>query len=162
MESARDSLFALPEVGELLRVLSRLAVSLVLGAALGYERERAGKAAGLRTHALVALGATVFVAAGTDAGMTPADISRVVQGIVAGIGFLGAGAILKVVRKREVEGLTTAANIWFTAAVGTAVGAGHLWLPVAGTVMALLVLRVLARLEPRARPRPQPDGGRET
>jgi putative Mg2+ transporter-C (MgtC) family protein len=158
MEAAGESLFALPQAAEFVHVLSRLLVSLVLGAALGFERERAGKAAGLRTHALVALGATMFVAAGTEAGMTPEGLSRVVQGIVAGIGFLGAGAILKVVRRREVEGLTTAANIWFTAAVGTAVGAGHLWLPVAGTVMALLVLGALSRLEPR--PRPPDDGGR--
>ena len=144
-----DALFDLPDGWQLARVSARLLVAITLGGLLGYERERAGKAAGLRTHMLVALGAALFVLAPLEAGMPIADLSRVIQGIVTGIGFLGAGAILKRVRRMEIEGLTTAANIWFTAAVGTAVGSGQLWLPVLGTVLALIVLAALRRLEAR-------------
>jgi putative Mg2+ transporter-C (MgtC) family protein len=111
-----------------------------------------GKAAGLRTHMLVALGAALFVLAPLEAGMTVADASRVIQGIVAGIGFLGAGAILKIIERREVEGLTTAAGIWFTAAVGTAVGTGQLWVPIVGTSLAWIVMSALRRVESRIDP----------
>ena len=149
MGSLQDALFELPDAGHLVRVTGRLLVSLVLGGLLGYERQRAGKAAGLRTHILVAMGATLFVLGPVEAGMTVADLSRVIQGIVAGVGFLGAGAILKLVNRERVEGLTTAANIWFTAAIGTAVGSGHLWLPILGTTLALAVLVLLGYLERR-------------
>jgi len=149
MGPLQDALFEVPDPGHLARVAGRLMVSLVLGGLLGYERERAGKAAGLRTHILVALGATLFVLGPIEAGMAVADLSRVIQGIVAGIGFLGAGAILKLVQHERVEGLTTAANIWFTAAIGTAVGSGHLWLPILGTTMALVVLVLLGYVERR-------------
>jgi putative Mg2+ transporter-C (MgtC) family protein len=149
MGPLQDALFEVPDPGHLARVGGRLMVSLVLGGLLGYERQRAGKAAGLRTHILVALGATLFVLGPVEAGMSVADLSRVIQGIVAGIGFLGAGAILKLVERERVEGLTTAANIWFTAAVGTAVGSGHLWLPILGTTLALAVLVLLGYLERR-------------
>lgn len=149
MDPLRDALFDMPDAAHLLRVGARLLVALVLGGMLGYERERAGKAAGLRTHILVALGSSLFVLGSLEAGMSLADLSRVIQGIVAGIGFLGAGAILKRVDRDEVQGLTTAANIWFTAAVGTAVGSGHLWLPIMGTALALLVLVLLGRMESR-------------
>ena len=145
----QDALFEVPDAGHLVRVTGRLLVSLVLGGLLGYERQRAGKAAGLRTHILVALGATLFVLGPVEAGMSVADLSRVIQGIVAGVGFLGAGAILKLVDRERVEGLTTAANIWFTAAIGTAVGSGHLWLPILGTTLALAVLVLLGYLERR-------------
>jgi putative Mg2+ transporter-C (MgtC) family protein len=157
MDPLQDALFEVPDPSHLVRVSGRLVVSLVLGGMLGYERERAGKAAGLRTHILVALGATLFVLGPIEAGMSVADLSRVIQGIVAGIGFLGAGAILKLVEKGRVEGLTTAANIWFTAAIGTAVGSGHLWLPILGTTLALVVLVVLGYLE-RRWSRRGPDG----
>jgi putative Mg2+ transporter-C (MgtC) family protein len=149
MDPLRDALFDVPSAGQLARIGARLLVALVLGGMLGYERERAGKAAGLRTHILVALGSSLFVLGSLEAGMSLADLSRVTQGIVAGIGFLGAGAILKRADRDEVQGLTTAANIWFTAAVGTAVGSGHLWLPIIGTVLALLVLVMLGRMESR-------------
>jgi putative Mg2+ transporter-C (MgtC) family protein len=151
LDPLRDALFDVPDGAQLVRVGARLLTALVLGGLLGYERESAGKAAGLRTHILVALGAALFVLAPLEAGMSVSDLSRVIQGIVAGIGFLGAGAILKLTQEKEVQGLTTAANIWFTAAVGTAVGGGHLWLPVSGTVLALLVLRGLRVWEERIR-----------
>jgi putative Mg2+ transporter-C (MgtC) family protein len=122
---------------------ARLLLAAGLGGLLGYERGRHGRAAGLRTHVLVAVGAALFVQASVQAGARPADLTRVVQGIATGIGFVGAGAILKLGPPVQVRGLTTAAGIWLTAGVGTAVGLGHVWLPVAGTVLALgaLVIR---------------------
>ena len=152
-----DALFVLPDADDALRVSVRLATALVLGAVLGYQRERAGKAAGLRTHILVALGAALFVLAPLEAGMSVGDLSRVLEGVITGIGFLGAGAILKLTKRREVQGLTTAANIWFTAAIGVAVGSGHLWLPVLGTALAWLVLGVVGRMEARLDPPAAPE-----
>jgi putative Mg2+ transporter-C (MgtC) family protein len=142
-----DDLFHLPDVEQMLRVFVRLILAALLGGLLGAERQRAGKAAGLRTHMLVALGAAVFVLFPTEAGMGMADLSRVIQGVATGIGFIGAGTILKRTDTEEIQGLTTAANIWLTAAVGLAVGAGQLWLPIACTLCALVILSVLARYE---------------
>ena len=100
------------------RVSSRLLIATILGGLLGYERERKRKAAGLRTHMLVALGAALLVLVPVQAGMSLEDISRVIQGLVTGIGFLGAGTILKGSSVENVKGLTTAAGIWLTAAIG--------------------------------------------
>src|SRR6266851_1835629 len=88
--------------------------------------------AGLRTHMLVALGAALFTLIPQEAKMETADISRVIQGIAAGIGFLGAGTILKLGEEHRIQGLTSAASVWLTAAAGTAVGAGWLWPAVVG------------------------------
>src|ERR1700690_4310162 len=88
----------------------------------------ASSAGGLRPHILVALGAALFVLAGREASFTSADTSRVVQGIITGVGFLGAGTILKLVDKDVVHGLTTAATIWVTAGVGVASVLAPLWL----------------------------------
>src|SRR4051812_25300845 len=85
----------LPGMAQVLRMVVRLLLAAALGGVLGYHREREGKAAGLRTHMLVTLGAALFVAASEAYGMKTADLSRVIQGIVTGIGFLGGGAILK-------------------------------------------------------------------
>lgn len=125
----------------------RLVLAVVLGAAIGYERERRGKDAGLRTHMLVTLGATLFVLVPATSGMDTADASRVMQGVVAGIGFLGAGAILKQETGKEVKGLTTAASIWVAAAVGMSIGYGREATAVASTLIALFVLGVVRRLE---------------
>ena len=100
------------------RVSSRLLIATILGGLLGYERERKRKAAGLRTHMLVALGAALLVLVPVQAGMSLEDISRVIRGTVTGIGFLGAGTILKGSSVENVKGLTTAAGIWLTAAIG--------------------------------------------
>ena len=135
--------------GHVLLFLARLGLAVVLGTILGLDRERVHSAAGLRTHMLVCLGAAVMVLAGHVAGFGHDASSRVIQGIVAGIGFLGAGTILKVSDKVEVYGLTTAASIWVTAAVGIAAGLGHLWLSVVATLLGWLVLRPLKRLEKR-------------
>ena len=141
--------FALPSLVAVANTAARLVVAAVLGGALGWERERVGKAAGLRTHMLVALGSALFVVASRQAGMSGSDLSRVIQGIATGIGFVGAGAILKSPEEHQVHGVTTAASVWLTAAVGMAVGTGALWLPVLGVLLALVILTVLRGLEPR-------------
>lgn len=130
---------------QLTQVTVRLVMAALLGAILGFERELKGKAAGVRTHMLVALGAALFVLVPRMAGADDAALSRVVQGIVAGIGFLGAGTILKGHDQdvSNVKGLTTAAGLWMTAAIGVAAGMGREATAVISTVLALLVLGVM-------------------
>src|SRR5947209_11767128 len=110
-----------------LRVLVRLALAVGLGGAIGFERERERKQPGMRTHMLVALGSALFVLVPLEAGGDMRDVTRVIQGIAAGIGFLGAGSILKLGGEQEIKGLTTAASVWLTASIGIAVGGGWLW-----------------------------------
>jgi len=133
------------------RVALRMAVALLLGAAIGWDRERHEAEAGLRTHMLVALGAALFVLVPAEAGMGSDGVSRVVQGIVSGIGFLGAGAVLKRADQGNIQGLTTAASIWATAAVGIAAGLGREATAVLATVFVLLVLGAMRRLGRRIR-----------
>ena len=130
---------------EVTRILLRLLMAAILGAVLGFERESKGKAAGVRTHMLVSMGAALFVLAPSMAGADEQALSRVVQGIVAGIGFLGAGTILKGNGRdaSHVKGLTTAAGLWMTAAIGTAAGMGREATALISTVMALLVLATM-------------------
>ncbi|MBB1521196.1 MgtC/SapB family protein [Aquipseudomonas guryensis] len=148
-----DEFSDLGQVEHLTRATLRLLLAVLLGGVLGYEREVKGKAAGVRTHMLVCLGASVFVmlleleGAGHDA------LSRVIQGVAAGIGFLCAGTILKGQDISNVQGLTTAAGLWATAAIGVAVGLGHEATAVLGTLMALLILHVVPLLLD-----PKPDG----
>ena len=129
--------------------LARLGLAAVLGAVLGINRELIQSAAGLRTHILVCLGAAVMTLGGAAAGFGHDASSRVIQGIIAGIGFLGAGTILKLTDRIEVHGLTTAASIWLTAGVGIAAGLGHFWLSAAATLVGWLVLGPLKRFEKR-------------
>jgi putative Mg2+ transporter-C (MgtC) family protein len=131
------------------RIVIRLAVAVILGGMIGYERERSGKAAGLRTHMLVSVGAALFVLAPLQAGMTVQDLSRVLQGVIAGIGFLGAGTIIKLNAGGGVKGLTTAASIWLTAAIGIAAGMGKEVIAIVSTLLALAILDLLRRLERR-------------
>jgi putative Mg2+ transporter-C (MgtC) family protein len=145
-----DEFFVLPDTVQMVRVVIRIAVAAVLCGLIGVERERAGKAAGLRTHMLVGVGAALFVLFPAEAGMEMTDLSRVIQGVATGIGFIGAGTILKRTDTEEVQGLTTAASIWLTAAIGLSVGAGQLWLPVVSTVCAWIILFVLARFDSKA------------
>ena len=135
----------LPDVAQVIRMSVRLLIAALLGGLLGYDGERAGKSAGLRTHMLVSLGAALFVLLPQQAGMSDADISRVIQGVVDGVGFLGAGAIVKGSREAEVQGLTTAAGIWLTAAVGIAAGLGREASATLGAVLAFLILSALSR-----------------
>jgi putative Mg2+ transporter-C (MgtC) family protein len=136
-----------PDTEAMTRITVRLIVAMIFGAVIGIQRERAGKPAGLRTHMLVALGAAVFVIASGEFGMNADSISRVIQGLVTGIGFLGAGAILKLYDKRAVEGLTTAAGIWMTAALGVAVGLGRFGLALVATFLAWMTLSLVRQLE---------------
>ena len=133
---------------ELPEIALRLGAALVAGGLIGLDREIKKRPAGLQTHALVSLGAaiTVLVVAGASAGSGD-PLSRVVQGIITGIGFLGAGVIMQYERERRVEGLTTAASIWTAAALGMACGAGYLALACAGLAAILFVLVVGGRVE---------------
>ncbi|MEE1868518.1 MULTISPECIES: MgtC/SapB family protein [Pseudomonas] len=131
---------------QLTQVTIRMLMAALLGAVLGFERELKGKAAGVRTHMLVAMGAALFILVPRMAGIDDAGLSRVVQGIVAGIGFLGAGTILKGRDQEDsshVKGLTTAAGLWMTAAIGVAAGMGREATAVISTLLALLVLGVM-------------------
>lgn len=125
---------------QITRIVLRLTLAGLLGGLLGFERESRGKAAGVRTHMLVCMGAAMFVLVSQQAGILQADISRVLQGVIAGVGFLGAGAILKSEDDSRVKGLTTAAGIWLTAAVGVAAGMGRETTAVLSTLLALGVL----------------------
>ena len=129
-----------PDRKRLIIVLLRVFAAVLLGAVVGLERERAGKPAGLRTHMLVSLGTAVVVIACQDSTMSLDGLSRVIQGIVTGIGFIGAGTILKLNEQREIQGLTTAAGLWMTAAIGVAVGLGILGVAVIGTLVTVLIL----------------------
>lgn len=134
------------------QLVLRLAVAALLGGFLGYERAHAGKAAGMRTHMLVAVGCALFILVPHHVGMSDDGISRVLQGLTAGIGFLGAGAILKVGQRGEVHGLTTAAGIWLTAAIGVAVGMGRIVSAMLATLLAWVILHVVTRIEARLTP----------
>jgi putative Mg2+ transporter-C (MgtC) family protein len=101
----------------------------------------------LRTHILVALGTTMFVLASTSSGMSLDAVSRVIQGLATGIGFIGAGAILKLSDTREIQGLTTAAGIWMTAAIGVAIGLGNLGLAILATALTWIILASFEQFE---------------
>jgi putative Mg2+ transporter-C (MgtC) family protein len=131
----------------LLDLTTRLVVACLLGAILGMEREVHRKAAGLRTNALIAFGSALFTIIGMEMATSGADPSRVASTIVTGIGFLGAGAILRT--GRNVQGLTTAATIWVNAAIGMAVGTGAYGLGVSAAVITLVVLWIVGVLERR-------------
>lgn len=140
----------LPDLEHATRVTLRLVLASVLGGLLGYEREYKGKAAGLRTYMLVSVGAALFVLVPLEAGMPLEDVSRVMQGIITGIGFLGAGTILKGTSPRDVQGLTTAAGIWLTAAIGVSAGLGHEATAVLTALFALVILNVMTHVEQHA------------
>jgi putative Mg2+ transporter-C (MgtC) family protein len=129
-----------------------LVLASLLGGLLGYERQRSGKVAGLRTHMLVALGSATLVVATVGTGGSSGDVARVVQGAAAGIGFIGAGAILKVsTGDHHIRGLTTAASIWMTAAIGVAAGMGSFVTATVAALGAWFTLSVLVRFEPHPR-----------
>ncbi|MEN3274619.1 MAG: putative Mg2+ transporter-C (MgtC) family protein [Massilia sp.] len=147
----------LGNVDDITRIVVRLLVAVVLGGLLGYERESVGASAGLRTHMLVSLGSAMFVLIPLQAGMKIEDLSRVLQGITAGIGFIGAGAILKQREKEDIKGLTTAASVWLTSAVGIAAGMGREATAVLSALFALVILALL-RITPN---RPPGDGNND-
>ena len=142
--------YGLPDMRQLAHVVIRMIAAVILGAVIGFEREKASKEAGLRTHILVALGTCVFVLACSGYGMSSDGLSRVIQGIVTGIGFLGAGSILKLNEERDIQGLTTAAGIWMTSAIGVTVGLGTLGLALIATVLTVVILSFIGRANHKA------------
>ncbi|MEQ8762404.1 MAG: MgtC/SapB family protein [Planctomycetota bacterium] len=122
--------------------LLRLGLALLLGSLIGIERQLAGQAAGLRTHGMVSIGAAVLTLVGLSS-FGDQQVTRVVQGIASGVGFIGAGAILKASSDSRVTGLTTASSVWMAAALGTAAGLGEYALAAAAGSAAILVLFVL-------------------
>ncbi len=138
----------------------RLMLATLLGAVMGWEREARDKPAGLRTHMLVSIGAATFTLLGFETGAELSehageeghegvDPTRIIQGIVGGLGFLGAGSIIKARGSEDVTGLTTAASIWYTGALGVACGMGTYLLALTSAVLGLLVLSVLGRMSKR-------------
>lgn len=140
----------LPNSRQLTQVIIRLIAATILGAVVGIQRERAGKPAGLRTHVLVTLGTAVFVLACSGVGMSSDGLSRVIQGIITGIGFIGAGSILKLNEQRDIKGLTTAASVWMVAAIGVAVGLGSLGVALLSTLFTLIILGLAGLYDLRA------------
>ncbi|MGL4552629.1 MAG: MgtC/SapB family protein [Gemmataceae bacterium] len=156
----REEFSDIGDAAALTRVLTRLTLAAVLGGLLGWERESKAKAAGVRTHMLVAIGSALFVLVPRELDVSAADVARVLQGLVAGIGFLGAGAIVKG-SGEDVKGLTTAAGIWLTAAIGMAVGLGREMTAVLSTGMALAVLTVTPRILGWVEPKREVPAGKD-
>jgi putative Mg2+ transporter-C (MgtC) family protein len=139
-----------PDVSTITRITVRLVVAAILGGILGYERELKGRSAGVRTHMLVAVGAALFVIGPLQSNMPIEDLSRVLQGIVQGIGFLGAGAIMVRAAQGLVEGLTTAASIWATAGIGIIAGLGLEATAVLSAAIVLIILAVVPLVVPKS------------
>lgn len=124
-------------------IAARLCTAVVFGAVIGIDREYSDKPAGLRTNMLVALGAALFVLVPIQSGVAESDstaLARTLQGIITGVGFVGAGSIL---REGQVRGLTSATAVWISAGVGVAAGLGDWPLSFIGTVLALVILRLV-------------------
>lgn len=143
----------IPDPAQATRIVMRLTLAAVLGGLLGWEREANGKAAGVRTHMLVCMGSAMFVMIALQTGAQANEASRVMQGVIAGIGFLGAGTILKdgeSAGRPQVRGLTTAAGIWLTAAIGVAAGLGEEATALLSAVLAYGILRLVPLLMGRS------------
>lgn len=131
-------------------VFIRLVVALLLGGLIGYERQACNKSAGLRTHVLVCIGSCLIMVLSiniyhTVQGLTNADPTRLAAQVVSGIGFLGAGTIMK--EGATIKGLTTAASLWVVSGVGLAVGSGYYFSALFATVLVFLTLTMLQRFE---------------
>jgi putative Mg2+ transporter-C (MgtC) family protein len=146
-QSVVDDFSTIVHWPSIVHVAVRLVVAAVLGGLLGYQREKSGKAAGLRTHILIAVGAAFFIVVPTAIQMPTGDMARIIQGLVTGIGFLGGGAILKLTDEKRIQGLTTAAGIWMTAAVGMAAGIGQFGAALVAAILGLVILELLYRIE---------------
>jgi putative Mg2+ transporter-C (MgtC) family protein len=149
--------FAAPQPGAVARVIVRLLLALVLAGLIGLERERRGTPAGLRTHMLLALGVALVVLAAREQGMPADALARVLQGVLVGVGFIGGGAILKENRRELIKGLTTAASLWATAAIAATAALGLGIAAITATVLALVILALLLRLETAAGLRKPPQ-----
>lgn len=150
LENIYDSIVS-PDVN-LIGAVTKLVLSLVLGATIGIERRRKGQIAGLRTFALISMGATLAMLISIYIpqeylGLKNGDPGRIAAQVVSGVGFLGAGAIIQM--KGSVRGLTTAAGIWMTACIGLAVGAGMYLISIIATLLIIFILVHIERLEHR-------------
>lgn len=146
-QGLRQEFSDLPNLVSITRLMIRLAIACLLGGLIGWERERNGKAAGLRTHMLVCIGTAFVIAIPEQAGMEYMDLSRIIQGVMSGIGFIGAGAILKQDNGSKVEGLTSAASVWFTAGIGVSVGLGREASSMLATLIVLIVLALMPKVK---------------
>jgi putative Mg2+ transporter-C (MgtC) family protein len=126
----------------LIDMVLRLLLAAALGAVIGYQRERANKPAGLRTHILISLGSALFTVVSIFGFGDGVDVSRVAAGVVTGIGFIGAGVIFRGMRGDHVMGLTTAASVWVTAAIGLAAGVGMYLIATVVAAITVLVLMI--------------------
>jgi putative Mg2+ transporter-C (MgtC) family protein len=141
LDTIVDEFSDLGDVQQVTQLVVRLLLAAILGGVLGLQRERQGKAAGLRTHMLVAASSALVVVVSLQGGLSDDALSRVLQGLLSGVGFVCAGAILKLERAEQVHGLTTAAGVWMTAAIGIVAGLGR---EMSALVSTLLVLAILA------------------
>jgi len=133
---------------EFLNSVVPLLLAAFLGGVLGFDRELRGHWAGLRTHMLVSIGSALFVLAGAQIpGANAEAVSRIIQGVATGIGFIGAGTIVKLSDKLEVKGLTTSASIWIAGAIGIASALHHYVLAVSGALLGVIVLSALQTVE---------------
>ncbi len=145
-----------------LELVGRLVAAALLTGAIGWERERAHKAAGLRTHMLVGIAAALFTVLSEAIalrGGSPADLLRTVQAVATGVGFLGAGVFFASPGEARVRGLTTAASLWAVSAVGMCAGAGYYILGFGATLLLLVVLHTLHRAPFEAPPAQRTRGG---
>jgi putative Mg2+ transporter-C (MgtC) family protein len=124
----------------LTQLVMRMLLAALLGGLLGLERELKGKSAGIRTHMLLCLGSAMFIVVPVQAGMDNEALSRIIQGLLAGVGLLCAGSILKSQGDEQIYGLTTAAGLWLTTAIGVAAGMGREATAVLATLLALGIL----------------------
>lgn len=151
-KSFLSSLLFNPLLHDWMTILGKLSLSLFLGGLIGWERQRDHKPAGLRTHILVSLGSTMFVMIPFHAEV-PMTHSQIIQGVAQGIGFLGAGEIIRNPQARngqeQISGLTSAAAIWVAASLGSIVGAGLYAIAVFGAIFTLITLRILKKIETR-------------
>jgi len=142
-ETIQSEFSDIPSVEMATRLTLRLLMAGLFGGILGYERESKGKSAGLRTHVLLSMGTAFFVMVPAFSGMDNESLSRVLQGILTGIGFIGAGTILKRTDQKKVEGLTTSAGLWFTAAIGVASGMGRELSALIGCIVGFAILNLV-------------------
>ena len=149
----------IPDIAEMTRLCIRIVLAATLGGLLGFERETKGKAAGVKTHMLVAIGSAIFMIIPLQIGVEVGDLTRVIQGMVTGVGFLGAGTILKGNSEDSVKGLTTAAGLWMTSAIGMTVGLGQAGSALVCAFFALIIFSVMPRLMQAFLPR-QTEGPR--
>jgi len=128
-------------------IILRLFLATICGAIVGLEREISDKAAGLRTHILVCIGSCMFGLLGLEltASYPGADILRLAQGLLIGVGFLGAGVIMR--EGASIRGLTTAAGIWVMGAIGLAIGVGSYYIAFAGTIFCLITVTLFGKME---------------